>query len=399
MVDEIRVAPKSNSHQRDREARKSDGSATTARPEEEQPEEEQPVRTIEIKERIPDPSGAYQSPVKTSINEVDGAIEIDVPIPDYLAFETAVSSPASSGYLSTPGLGHGLESFEHYSRVGPDADTTLNVGGWMPRYHPDFALHAIPTSASANLVEEVKQSMRAEPTPIIASSTPHSNPNRWVDISSAVVADTTNFSIKHILYRRLIRVKDQSRNEQSSSLPNSFDSRYGNVYSSAILTPNADVSSDVIDEKFIEEPIISLDETLVDAIERIIAQSGPGSKVNSSPSSRASSRHRGERSAVDVPGPTESIPTSSTSAEDRGRQKATGKAIMMGAHLEVPRNECKRIVLSALEEIVKEVVEGRKEGRGAGTSVDGARDRGLERGESFLREGVRLWLEGVEGGH
>lgn len=396
MVDEANLPPHQKTLQhREREARRSDGSNTTARPEEDQNEEdgneeektEDLSQTLRTRERVHDPSGAYQSPVKTSINERDGVIDIDVPLPDYLAFETAVSSPSSSGYLSTPGFGNGMEGFEHYSRAGSDAETALNVGGWLPRFHPDFAVQAIPSSSSANIVEEIKESMRAEPTPIL-SYTPHSSGDKWVDISSAVIADTTNFSIKHILYRRLIRVKNPTA-ATTPSLPNSFDSRYGNVYHSSSLTPGIASSHDgYIDEKFVEEPIISLDETLVDAVERIIAQSGEVSRSSSVCSSTATSR-RGSNVNIDM------HPTSAP----MGTTPPVNARIP--THLEVPRNECKRIVLSALEEIVREVVEGRRDGgvAGGGESVDGARERGLERGESFLREGVRIWLEGVEGGN
>ena len=123
----------------------------------------------------------------------------------------------------------------------------------------------------------------------------------------------------------------------------------------------------------------------MEAIERIIAQSGNGSRNSSVSSSRTHSR-RG--SNVDIT----SAPTLSSTPP-----VAAGRAHL----LEVPRNECKRIVLGALEEIVREVVEGRRDGgvAGGGESVDGARERGLERGESFLREGVRVWLEGAECGN
>lgn len=404
MVDEVNDGLRvETAQQRERDTRRSDGSATTAKPDEETVDDTTP-RTIPRPEHAYDPNSAYQSPVKTSINVHDGVIDIDIPMPDFLSFDTAVSSPSSSGYMSTPGLGNGLEGFEHYSRAGPDADTTMNVGGWLSQYHPDFALHALPSSAASNIVNQVKESMRAEPTPLLPFTTPQLSSDRWVDISSAVIADTTNFSIKHILYRRLVRVKEPSRNQQAAaSLPNSFDSRYGNVYSSAYLTPGPEIQDGVIEEKFIEEPIISLDETLVEAIERIIAQSGQVSAEGSASSSRASSRQRKDPSGPKAGNNTKpaSIPSSSREgSRSRLKHPPTSNPVTGSAHLEVPRNECKRMILGALEEIVKEVVEGRKEGgaTGGGSSVDGARQRGLERGESFLREGVRIWLEGVEAG-
>ncbi|KAL3426042.1 hypothetical protein PVAG01_02833 [Phlyctema vagabunda] len=365
MVDEVerttqaqrlaeRVTRKSDSEQTIK-GRVRDGTPEQAAKEE---VEELPEQIVQAPERVPDPSGAYESPVKTSINE-DGVIDIDIPIPDFLAFETAVSSPSSSGYLSTPGFGNGMEGFEHYSRTGPDADTTINVGGWLQRYHPDFALQAVPSHDS--LIEDIKDSMRAEPTPVLATTpNPESGrSDRWVDISSAVIADTTSFTIKRLRYRRLVRVKDI---DQSIPMISDHNSRYGNVYSAAHLTPALDVYDSHIEESFIEEPIVSMDETLIEAVERIIAQSGHGSKTTSACSSRSTSRKGGMRER-------------SNSVSDT---KAT-------AHLaEVPRNECKKMVLSALEEIVREVAESRREG---GDN---------EEKESFLREGVRSWLVNVE---
>lgn len=362
MVEEATTVPFQKSKaQQEREQRKSEsGSASTAKPEDEQVEDI-PEQIVQTAPRIPDPTGAYESPVKTSINENDGVIDIDVPLPDYLAYETAVSSPSSSGYLSTPGFGNGMEGFERYSRSSNDVDASINVGGWLQRYHPDFVLQAIPVQA--DLLEEVKASMRAEPTPILSHSMESNREDRWVDISSAVIADTTNFTIKHIRYRRLIRVKDPL---PAPSNPSCIDSRYGNVYSAAQLTPAIDVYDGHLEERFIEEPIISMDETLIEAVERIIAQSGHESKGSSVCSSRSTSRR----------------------GDNRERSNSDAKIPGIFEHkLEVPRNECKKMVLSALEEIVREVQESRRE--------RGDTESETER-ESFLREGVRTWLSSIE---
>lgn len=345
------------------------GSASTAKPEENS-EQGDDIRTqiITLPERVPDPSGAFQSPVKTSINEYDGVIDVDVPLPDFLSFESAVSSPSSSGYFSTPGVGNALEDFETHARASSDVETTMNVGGWLPRYHPDFALQAVPVDAG--ILEEVKASLRAEPTPVITSTTPLAEgkcSDRWVDISSAVIANTTNFTIKHIRYRRLIRPRDST--PATPSVPHSFDSRYGNPYSAAQLTPSStEVTDEYIDEQFIEEPIISMDETLIEAIERIIAHTGQGYKNCSPSSSRSVSRRGGHREPSNSGSPNLGAPEHK---------------------LEVPRNECKKMVLSALEEIVKEVAGSRRE--------RGDAKEEMER-ENFLREGVRSWLCNVETG-
>lgn len=373
--------------QQEREMRKSEsGSASTARPDGESEVETEgsaggddiAEQVVQVIERVPDPTGAYESPVKTSIN--DGVIDIDVPLPEYLSFETAVSSPSSSGYsFSTSGLGwglgNGMEGFEHYSRTGPDTDTTLNVGGWLPRYHPDFALQAIPNQA--DLMEELKTSMRAEPTPVL-SSTPHQDPkagSRWVDICSAVIADTTNFTIKHVRYCRL--VKPTSIDQATTPwIPQTLDSRYGNVYSAAALTPSIDIYEGHVDDRFIEEPIISMDETLIEAVERVTAQSGQCSKGSSLSSSRSPSRQgrNRERSNSDARTPCE---TNKENDESK---------------LEVPRNECKKMVLTALEEIVLSVVDSRERDAHANEGTTTAVMEREREKESFLRRGVRAWL-------
>lgn len=375
MVEEVSSRPIAPTHKQEKEMRNSEsGSAKTAKQEAETGGEESLGHSVQMNKRTPDPSGAYESPVKTTISPTDGVIDIDVPLPEYLSFETAVSSPSSSGYsLSIPGLGNGMDGFEHYSRTGPDADTTMNVGGWMPRYHPDFALQAIPSQAGDSLIEDIKVSLRAEPTPVL-SYTPNLENGRegkWVDISSAIVADTTNFTIKHISYRRLI--KPASHDQPTPSTSNYLDSRYGNVYTAAQLTPSCDVFDSRIEERFIEEPIISMDETLIEAVERIIAQSGTGSKNSSVCSSRSTSRKP------------------RAGARDRSNSEAKDCDPVPERNVEVPRNECKKTVLTALEEIVRSVVDSRDRAGGDGKVQQEVREK-----ESFLREGVRAWLGSVD---
>jgi hypothetical protein len=171
--------------------------------------------TYSAPEQPAKPPVPYESPVKTSVND-DGVIDIDVPLPDFLtsSFGSVISSPCSSGYLS--GLGPGLEGFEHYTRC---EDSPLNVGGWLPRYHPDFTLQAIPPQE--RLEEEIKASMRAEPTP---AHDLHGE-SQWVDVSSALIADTTSFTIKRIRYRRHVKLRtlDEAHEDRSHS-------NYGNPY-------------------------------------------------------------------------------------------------------------------------------------------------------------------------
>ncbi|KAI1652921.1 folliculin-interacting protein N-terminus-domain-containing protein [Daldinia decipiens] len=325
-------------------------------------------KQLESQSRTPDPLGAYESPVKTSINNDDGVIDVDVQFPDYLtSFETAVSSPSSSGYLSTPGLGSGLEGFEQFSRLAIDGDAPLNVAGWLKRFHPDFTLQAIPPQG--DLLDEVRESLAAEPTPIAhLNSIPAEWPaEHWVDVSSAIIADTTNFTIKRLRYRRLVKPKILLDRNTAS---------YLSPYGSSLITPALSPYEQPIKDKIEEEELFTFDEALIDAVERVIAHSSDVSKGGSATSSRSASRRR-ERRDSEVSRTTEQeVPTYQLDFQ------------------EVPRAECKMVVLSALSGVVQDVVDQReRESQKTNPTIPYQITR--ER-ESILRAAVRTWLENVE---
>ncbi|WYZ46223.1 hypothetical protein EsH8_IX_000448 [Colletotrichum jinshuiense] len=323
---------------------------------------------IPFPERIPDPSGDFQSPVKTSINAEDGVIDVDIPFPDYItSFETAVSSPSSSGYLSTPGIGNGLEGFEQFSRIQIDGDSPMNVAGFLQQYHQDFILQAVPPQDT--LMEDIRKSMRAEPTPFITQPfySTEQPADRWVDVSTALIADTTTHTIRRIHYRRLIRPKPFL--DRSAPLGSAGSSAYGN----APMTPSILPYETQLEDEFIEEPIASLDEVLIEAVERVIAQSNEVSKQNSSNSSRSTSKRR-DRSNSEA----------SVSVDSHHTTR------IPVASQEVPRDQCKTVVLSALDEIIRDVIEERDHDT-PDANVQGDRDR-----ESTLREAVRVWLDTVD---
>ncbi|KAI1081670.1 folliculin-interacting protein N-terminus-domain-containing protein [Whalleya microplaca] len=328
-------------------------------------------RLSESQSRTPDPLGAFESPVKTSINHDDGVIDVDVQFPDYLtSFETAVSSPSSSGYLSTPGLGSGLDSFEQFSRLAIDGDTPLNVAGWLQRFHPDFTLQAIPPQR--DLLDEVRESLRAEPTPAV-----HPIPvldewptEHWVDVSTAIVADTTNFTIKRLRYRRLVKPKiPTDRNTGSYLAP----------HASSLMTPALSPYEQPIKDDIEEEELFTLDEALIDAVERVIAHSSDASIDSSATSSRSVSKRRGRRDS-EISEPADHEPPSTSHLDFR----------------EVPRAECKTVVLSALGTIVQEVAEQRESERETHSANPSVTHNMHRQRESALRTAVRGWLESVE---
>ncbi|TQN72214.1 hypothetical protein CSHISOI_03273 [Colletotrichum shisoi] len=328
-----------------------------------------PIERVAFPERVPDPSGDFRSPVKTSINAEDGVIDVDIPFPDYItSFETAVSSPSSSGYLSTPGIGSGLEGFEQFSRVTVDGDSPVNVAGFLQQYHQDFILQAV--SPQDTLMEDIKRSMRAEPTPFVTQPfySTEQPADRWVDVSSALIADTTTHTIKRIRYRRLIRPRPFT--DRSAPLGSAGSS----AYSAAPMTPSILPYETQLDDEFVEEPIASLDEVLIEAVERVIAQSNEVSKQGSSNSSRSTSKRR-DRSNSEA----------SVSADSHHTTR------IPVASQEVPRDQCKTVVLSALDEIIRDVIEERDHDTPDATLQALDRDR-----ESTLREAIRVWLDAVD---
>ena len=117
---------------------------------------------------------------------------------------------------------------------------------------------------------------------------------------------------------------------------------------------------------------MDLDGVLVDAVERVLGQSGYSSMAQS----RAPSPNRARRT------------------EDKGPSPRGDEA----PPLEVPRGECRKMVLGALEEVVRLVTA--EHCREDVDSTLGLADRERRRAQSgvdnTLREGIRKWLLDVE---
>ena len=336
------------------------------------------AETITKRQRTPDPSGAFESPVKTSINVEDGVIDVDIPFPDYITtFETAVSSPSSSGYLSTHGFGLGFDAFEQSSHISIDKDIPVNVAGWLQKYHPDFVLQALPVQEG--LLEDIKASMRAEPSPSwLLNTTVHdgSVAEKWIDVSTAIIADASAFTITRLRYRRLVKLKTCTEKDILATLSTSANSSNSPPAMSPTVSENEMTGKD----EFITETLVSLEDILVEAVEKVISlDSTEMSKASSACSSRSTSKRR-ERS-------------NSTSTQSDMRS-GHGQGPGLNIPQEVPRSQCKTVVLSALEEIIREVIEERELEGHDDTNAPAAAAR--EEGGSTLREAVRRWLDSVE---
>lgn len=322
---------------------------------------------------IPERPGTFEGHLKLSVNEKDGVIDVDIPLPD---FDSPLQSPLLGGYgsaSSQPGSSFGESSVLSVPHGEPEQPA--NVAGWLSQFHPDFAVQAI--KPYRELERDIKRAMSAEPTPLSATTTPslESGPvERWIDICSALIADTSNFSIKRISLRRLVKLIPTPTYQQSAMTPGVLPGRsqYGNPYTSSTVVP---LMTEVhLAEKFVTETIMDFDATLIDGVDRVLAQSGEVTRVNSAQSSRSSSR-RGRR---DTRADSDAIP-----------------------HVEVPHIDCKSVLFEALESVVKEVTAeraGRHASKGSDDKKTATTKTAVPKTEndSSLKEGIRRWLTEVE---
>ena len=316
-------------------------------------------------------------PVKLSIDESDGVVDVDIPMSNSNAssYSSSLNSPkgsqtAASSFNDRASL-HTRPQFHEPTSTG--SEPAIDVAGWLKNYHQDFALQAVrPYDA---LKEDIKRSMRAEPYhPLPPATSPEDGntpPQKWTDICTTLIADTTNFSVTRLCLQRRPVVKRPTSTPQEP-------------------THETEI------ERIHESHIMDLDGTLIDAVERVLAQSGRSSKVPSrAPSpSRFNSPHHPPKDTgrTDSPKP--------NSAHHSPRIPAPENS----PSFEIPRGECRKMVLGALEQVAlsvsAELDTGHKGFEGKGEGIDGAGGRRTRLGgmpDSSLREGVRRWLGDVAG--
>jgi hypothetical protein len=324
---------------------------------------------------IPDRQKTYEGHLKLSVNEKDGVIDVDIPLPD---FDSPLQSPLLGGYgsaSSQPGSSFGESSV--LSMPHCESEQPVNVAGWLSQFQPDFAVQAI--KPYRELERDIKRAMSAEPTPLTTATTPslESGPlERWIDICSALIADTSNFTIKRISLRRLVKLIPTPTYQPPAVTPGVAGmapgrSQYGNPYTASTVVP---MMTEVhLAEKFVTETIVDFDATLIDGVDRVLAQSGEVTRVNSAQSSRSSSRRgrRDTRTDSDAPVP----------------------------HVEVPQVDCKSVIYEALEVVVKDVTAERS-GKQASKEDDDKKSvkmaQAKTENDSSLKEGIRRWLAEVE---
>ncbi|GAB1202839.1 hypothetical protein APSETT445_001462 [Aspergillus pseudonomiae] len=328
-----------------------------------------------------------ESSLKLSVRGDDGIVDVDLPLPGFVSLSSSGDSTMTSpkktrtsvtsvdAVASTHSSGSGFP-YAPRENDGPN----INVAGWLRSFHEDFLLQAV--RPYSNLEADVKRAMQAEPTPSHAFSSEADGSERWVDVATTLIADARTFTVKRLRLRRKAINNDFWRSPTPPPISQPGTPRHipgGSISSSSktsTISPIEGYESNEFEERFVEEPVMDLDGTLVDALERVLAQSGPSSLAHS----RAPSPSRARR------------------GDDKGTSDAANRDEAQVPSLEVPRTECRKLVLGALEEVVRSVTTEhcRDDVDGELAMADRERKRSLAGPDNTLREGVRRWLLDVE---
>ena len=306
--------------------------------------------------RSPERPEVEPFPIKLSVDDDDGIIDVELPPLDSCASSFG-SSGGSVGHCHTAAssLNERSSAFTcspSKERVQPLSDSPTDVAGWLNEYNQDFTLQAVRPypGFECDIKEAIKSTSAAQPMtkrpPNIDTATAD-----WIDVMTTLVANTASFSVTRIRLQH--RLKSTNPPHAGAPAPTTLKSA------------NQD-----LEERIIEEPIMDMDPTLIDAVERVLAQSGHSSRVQSRAPSRASSPS----------------PMAHRSPEIRS---------MATPRLGVPKSECKRLVLGALEEVVRSVQAEQDAGTNGARRISGEPVRSGEEyfpPDNTLREGVRKWL-------
>lgn len=282
---------------------------------------------------IPERPKIEQFPMKLSIDEHDGVIHVELPMPSSFSssFGSSMSSPKATHTGASSFNDSSMYSRTPAKNITPAGSPSSNdVAGWLKAYHQDFALQAV--RSYDGLEQDIKRSMRAEVSHVgepAFTKPAESKTGPWTEVCTTLIADAQTFSVRRLSLRRR-PVSSRSQSDKHGSF--------------------------AMEEEILSEPVMDLDATLIDAVERVLAQSSQSSRTHSRAASP--SRHL----ALD------------------------------GSSLEVPRSECRKLVLGALEQVAKSVRE-EQERRGRGIGEGEPREARML--DSTLREGVRKWLNGA----
>ncbi|EPS38061.1 hypothetical protein H072_8225 [Dactylellina haptotyla CBS 200.50] len=297
--------------------------------------------------------GFEESTLRYSVDD-DGIIDVDIPMGlpavqptfDMGGLGALGSSPLPSSPTSTNAAESSMENslislsaltlLPPFPQATGESDTTGNVAAELDRFHPDFILQAVKPYKELEM--DVRRGMLSEPTPAFVPTPSNENGReeaKWIDICSTLIADTTTMKIKRLTLRRKKR-------------PTPLFSQH--------LMPSQLVSHSFMrdehdKEEFVEEDVMDMEELLVSAVEKVIAD--PPAKAT-------------------VPSRAASVKSPKTRPQNPRRRTDV-------LDIKTIDHDTRKVVLGSLEDVVRKVADDRK------ALV-----------ENILTEGVAKWLNELE---
>lgn len=335
-------------------------------------------RKLSFQDAFSSPTKQIASAPRLRVDNKDGVIDVDLDLPGFSRIDTdeLFKSPSKSTNRSLATSLH--EAAESVRSLRPASATfssspaaaETRVAGYLRRHHEDFSVYAV--RPYAELEDDIKRTMVAEPSSISSSYDVSSQLNdEWFPVCSTVIADMRTFSIRKLTLKQKVRISQSPPQTSSPSTPS--------------VTTSQRLNRNSMERTFVEEEIKDFDTALADAIEKVLDL---GETM--------------QTPAVSSPriGHSRSI-SSSTMRSTLPSMSAPGASSYTGMPRELVRQDCRSVVLGALEDVVKDICDDLnklEKGRDIhGTrSFDASDIKEEMRQENVLREGVKCWLLNLE---
>ncbi|KEQ91938.1 hypothetical protein AUEXF2481DRAFT_449618 [Aureobasidium subglaciale EXF-2481] len=162
-----------------------------------------------------DPPTSDYAGIAYTYNQDEGIVDVD--FPGCTPIASVVRNPSPKVPRFKVPSNRGQFPLQKFSTVEASPVTETHncqglarydrIAGYLGKFHPDFALQA--TRPYAELVDEVKCAMRAEPSPMVEPSENLRvfSQETWIDVCSTVFMDAEALTVRKLILRRRVRYK------------------------------------------------------------------------------------------------------------------------------------------------------------------------------------------------
>lgn len=194
-----------------------------------------------------------QFSMKLFIDEHDDVIDVNLLMSSF--FSSLFASSMSSLKIIHIDASNFNDSFMYDRTSAPnrsvaESSSSNDVAGWLKTYHQDFALQAM--RPYERLEQNIRRSIRVEVVHAGTYINLHSaNDKRfpWIEVCITLIVNAQIFSVRQLFLRRRL------------------------VFSKLILNEKSLITITIIEKEIFSESVMNLNVTLIDVVERVLAQS------------------------------------------------------------------------------------------------------------------------------